>query len=177
MDVCLGNSCDPVTRSRLCRRMCSGWTRQRNQRHFSRSTLCCLKSGGTTQRLITGAGEHGERFDVYRRVTTSHAVFFSYSQVNVATSTFSRNCEALLVHSAARSLGRIGTGVNKGFWEMTADEANAYYSAELNKIVIPGGILSPPFFDGRLPTAFNFGAAPQPFRSSFSLTLTRAQAR
>ena len=72
------------------------------------------------------------------------------------------------MHSAARSLGRIGTGVNKGFWEMTADEANAYYSAELNKIVIPGGILSPPFFDGRLPTAFNFGAAPQSFRSAFA---------
>ena len=61
------------------------------------------------------------------------------------------------MHKAARSLGRIGSAVNKGLWDMTADEANAYYSAELNKIVIPGGILSPPFFDGQLPTAFNFG--------------------
>jgi predicted metalloendopeptidase len=63
----------------------------------------------------------------------------------------------MLVHRAARSLGLIGTTVNKGLWFMSADEANAYYSPEMNQIVIPGGILSPPFFDGQMPTAFNFG--------------------
>jgi predicted metalloendopeptidase len=66
------------------------------------------------------------------------------------------------VHKSARGLGRIDNDVIKGLWDMTADEANAYYSSELNKIVIPGGILSPPFFDGRLPTAFNFGTSPPP---------------
>jgi hypothetical protein len=77
------------------------------------------------------------------------------------------------VHRTARSLGRIGTAVQKGLWDMTADQANAYYSPELNKIVIPGGILSPPFFDGQLPTAFNFGTFPAHFIQR-SLTLAQA---
>jgi predicted metalloendopeptidase len=79
---------------------------------------------------------------------------------------FFQNCQALLVHKSARGLGRIGNDVIKGLWDMTADEANAYYSSEMNKIVIPGGILSPPFFDGRLPTAFNFGTSPVLLRNS-----------
>jgi predicted metalloendopeptidase len=82
------------------------------------------------------------------------------------------------VHKSARGLGRIDNDVIKGLWDMTADEANAYYSSELNKIVIPGGILSPPFFDGRLPTAFNFGTSPPPLLSVTSgwVSLTLAQA-
>ncbi len=67
---------------------------------------------------------------------------------------------ALQVHKTARDLARIGTEVNKGFWDMNADEANAYYQPEENKIVIPGGITFPPFSDGRMTTAFNFGHLP-----------------
>ena len=75
----------------------------------------------------------------------SRATFFSYNQVKVATGTFFQNCEALLVHSSARSLGRIGSSVNKGLWEMTADEANAYANSfiQCNFVTFSAGTTPP----------------------------------
>ena len=36
-------------------------------------------------------------------------------------------------------------------WHMTPEEVNAYYSASLNEIVFPAGILQKPFYDDTLP--------------------------
>src|SRR5512139_2243557 len=40
---------------------------------------------------------------------------------------------------------------------MTPPTVNAYYSANLNRMVFPAGILQPPFFDRSFPMAMNFG--------------------
>ena len=36
-------------------------------------------------------------------------------------------------------------------WSMAPAEVNAYYSASLNQMVFPSGILQPPFFDNNVP--------------------------
>jgi endothelin-converting enzyme/putative endopeptidase len=56
-----------------------------------------------------------------------------------------------------RDLAKIGKPVDRGEWGMTPPTVNAYYSAQLNDINFPAGILQPPFFDLNADDAPNFG--------------------
>jgi endothelin-converting enzyme/putative endopeptidase len=55
-------------------------------------------------------------------------------------------------------LSQIGKPVDRGRWYMTPPTSNAYYSASLNEIVFPAGILQPPAFDVTATDAVNYGA-------------------
>jgi putative endopeptidase len=57
-----------------------------------------------------------------------------------------------------RRLSKIGGPVDRGEWTMTPPTVNAYYSATLNEIVFPAGILQPPFFDPYADDASNYGS-------------------
>jgi putative endopeptidase len=59
---------------------------------------------------------------------------------------------------ARRELNKINQPVDRGEWEMTPPEVNAYYEPALNEIVFPAGILQPPFFDKSKDDAVNLGA-------------------
>jgi putative endopeptidase len=54
-------------------------------------------------------------------------------------------------------LDHVGKPVNRGRWRMTAPTVNAYYSASLNQMMFPAGILQLPFFEKSRPVAVNFG--------------------
>jgi putative endopeptidase len=56
-----------------------------------------------------------------------------------------------------RQLAKIGQPVDRNEWLMNAQAVNAYYSAEMNEIVFPAGILQPPFFDAKADDAANLG--------------------
>jgi len=58
-----------------------------------------------------------------------------------------------------RRLSELGKPVDRTQWRMTPATVNAYYNPPLNEIVIPAGILQPPFFDANADDAYNFGAA------------------
>jgi putative endopeptidase len=58
----------------------------------------------------------------------------------------------------AYRLGRIGRPVDKTEFSMTPPTVNARYSASLNDILFPAGILQPPFFDPDADDAVNYGA-------------------
>jgi len=60
--------------------------------------------------------------------------------------------------SAKHELNKIGKPVDKTEWDMTPQTINAYYDPSLNNINIPAGILQPPFFDPKAPSALNYGA-------------------
>ncbi|XP_033625061.1 endothelin-converting enzyme homolog isoform X2 [Asterias rubens] len=57
-----------------------------------------------------------------------------------------------------KGLKDFGTPVDKTRWSMAPAEVNAYYSASLNQMVFPSGILQPPFFDNNVPMSMNYGA-------------------
>jgi predicted metalloendopeptidase len=59
---------------------------------------------------------------------------------------------------AKRQLHKINKPVDRGEWEMTPPEVNAYYEPSRNEIVFPAGILQPPFFDKTKDDAVNLGA-------------------
>ena len=56
-----------------------------------------------------------------------------------------------------RDLDKIGKPVDRTEWGMTPATVNAYYSAAMNEIVFPAGILQPPFFDPKADAAVNYG--------------------
>ncbi len=56
-----------------------------------------------------------------------------------------------------RDLDKIGKPLDRTEWGMTPSTVNAYYSAAMNEIVFPAGILQPPFFDPKADAAVNYG--------------------
>jgi len=56
------------------------------------------------------------------------------------------------------ALGQIGKPIDRGRWAMTPPTMNAYYSPEMNEIVVPAGYLQPPGFDAAGLDAINYGA-------------------
>jgi putative endopeptidase len=57
-----------------------------------------------------------------------------------------------------RMMDRLGQPVDRNEWGMTPQTVNAYYSATMNEIVFPAGILQPPFFNLEADDAVNYGA-------------------
>ncbi len=53
---------------------------------------------------------------------------------------------------------QVGKPVDRSRWYMTPPTSNAYYSASMNEIVFPAGILQPPAFDVAATDAVNYGA-------------------
>ena len=57
-----------------------------------------------------------------------------------------------------RDVAKIGKPVDRAEWGMSPPTVNAYYSALLNDMNFPAGILQPPFFDRAADDAINYGA-------------------
>jgi putative endopeptidase len=56
-----------------------------------------------------------------------------------------------------RNVNRLNSPVDRDEWWMTPQRVNAYYSSNLNEIVLPAGMLHPPFFDPAADPAVNYG--------------------
>ena len=80
-----------------------------------------------------------------------------YSSVKIVLGDAIGNDERATQFEVRRQLGKIGTPVDRGDWNMTPPTVNAYYSPLQNSINFPAGILQPPFFDNRLDAAVNYG--------------------
>jgi endothelin-converting enzyme/putative endopeptidase len=56
-----------------------------------------------------------------------------------------------------RQLAKIGKPVDRGEWGMSPPTINAYYSASMNDINFPAGILQSPLYDPKADDALNYG--------------------
>jgi putative endopeptidase len=56
-----------------------------------------------------------------------------------------------------RELAKIGKPLDRGEWHMTPPTVNAYYSASMNEMVFPAGILQSPFYSAKATSPANFG--------------------
>src|SRR6185436_11931401 len=81
-----------------------------------------------------------------------------YGSVAIAPGQHYANRQAARAFEATRTMNKIGKPVDRGEWTMTPPTVNAYYSASLNSINFPAGILQPPFFDTKADDATNYGA-------------------
>ena len=82
-----------------------------------------------------------------------------YSTLTVTRGDALGNALQAAAFEERREIAKIGKPVDRGEWGMSPPTVNAYYSAQLNDINFPAGILQPPFFDGSRDDAVNYGAA------------------
>ena len=80
-----------------------------------------------------------------------------YHKLAVGKESLLANLRAAAAFETARDLARIGKPVDRGDWRMTPPTVNAYYSASLNEMVFPAGILQLPFFSPEAPLPSNYG--------------------
>jgi predicted metalloendopeptidase len=80
-----------------------------------------------------------------------------YSTLPVGRDSLLGNVSAAAQFENARDLAKIGKPLDRGEWRMTPPTVNAYYSASLNEMVFPAGIMQLPFFSPDAPLPSNFG--------------------
>jgi putative endopeptidase len=81
-----------------------------------------------------------------------------YATVDIKRGDYLGNMQRASRFEIERRLSEIGKPVNRYHWGMTPPTVNAYEDAQTNTINFPAGILQPPFFDGSLGDAVNYGA-------------------
>src|SRR5208283_4551755 len=82
----------------------------------------------------------------------------NYSPIEMALRRYLENVQAAGEWRRQEQIAKLGKPVDRTECGMTAPTVNAYYSAQMNEIVFPAGILQPPFFDPSADDAVNYGA-------------------
>src|ERR1700684_953829 len=80
-----------------------------------------------------------------------------YSALTIVRGDELGNVERARKFEFARQLAKIGKPVDHGEWGMTPPTVNAYYSAQMNDINFPAGVLQPPLYDPKMDDAPNYG--------------------
>ena len=80
-----------------------------------------------------------------------------YSSVAIRRDDFFGNVERADRFESRRELAKIGKPLDRGEWGMTPPTVNAYYSAQMNDINFPAGVLQPPLYDAKMDDAPNYG--------------------
>ncbi len=85
-------------------------------------------------------------------------VWRDYSALTISRDVpYAENVRRARVFETKRNLAKLGKPIDRTEWGMTPPTVNAYYSASLNEIVFPAGILQPPFFFEDADDAVNYG--------------------
>ena len=80
-----------------------------------------------------------------------------YNRLTIGRNSLLENVLSAARFETARDLAKIGKPVDRGEWRMTPPTVNAYYSASLNEMVFPAGILQLPFFSLEAEVPSNYG--------------------
>ena len=80
-----------------------------------------------------------------------------YSRLSVVRGDAFGNDERAIEFENHRELDKIGKPVDRGEWGMSPATVNAYYSASMNDINFPAGILQPPIYNPKASDAQNYG--------------------
>ena len=78
--------------------------------------------------------------------------------LEIDSQTYAENIMRAAEFELQRRMVRIGRPVDRTEWGMGAHVVNAYYDLQMNEIVVPAGMLRPPFFDAEADEASNYGA-------------------
>ena len=81
-----------------------------------------------------------------------------YAALKISRDSYAGNELASRAFDFDYEMGKLGKPVDRTEWTMTPPTNNAYYNPTMNEIVLPAGILQPPFFDPKADEASNYGA-------------------
>jgi putative endopeptidase len=80
-----------------------------------------------------------------------------YSSVVIARDDFAGDVERARQFEARRDINKVGQPVDHGEWYISPPTVDAYYSAQMNDINFPAGVLQPPLYDAKLDDAPSYG--------------------
>ena len=80
-----------------------------------------------------------------------------YSSVKISPDDFYGNTRRATEFESHREFNKVGKPTDRTEWGMTPPTVNAYYSAEMNDINFPAGVLQPPLYDAKMDDAPNYG--------------------
>jgi putative endopeptidase len=81
-----------------------------------------------------------------------------YSRLEIGRDSYLANVRSGDAFEMRRNLEKMGQPIDKNEWRMAPQTVNAYYSPVANEIVFPAAIMQPPYFDGEMDDAVNYGA-------------------
>lgn len=81
-----------------------------------------------------------------------------YSRLEISTESYLANVRAGNAFEMWRNLDKIGKPIDRNEWGMSPQTIDAYYNVVMNEIVFPAAIMQPPFFDGEMDDAVNYGS-------------------
>ena len=81
-----------------------------------------------------------------------------YAKLEIGRDSYLANVRAGRAFEMRRNLDKIGAPIDENEWHMPPQMVNAYYSPVANEIVFPAAIMQPPYFDGEMDDAVNYGA-------------------
>jgi len=81
----------------------------------------------------------------------------NYEGLEINRATFFQNLRNAAAWSYRENISQLGKPIDRTRFGMTPPTVNAYYSATMNEIVFPAGILQFPFFDPGADDAVNYG--------------------
>jgi len=84
--------------------------------------------------------------------------FGNYSNLEVSNSSYLENMLNITSYYYRASLQIAETPSNPDTWYLSSHSVNAYYDTTRNKIVLPAGVLQPPFYDPAVDDAEHYGA-------------------
>ncbi|MGH7669169.1 MAG: M13 family metallopeptidase [Gemmatimonadaceae bacterium] len=98
------------------------------------------------------------KLDAFLRKVAYPDQWRSYATLAVHTDAYYENVRSVADWNAAHNWAKVGKPLDRSEWSMMPPTVNASYSASLNQIQFPAGILQPPFFDPNADDAVNYGA-------------------
>lgn len=81
-----------------------------------------------------------------------------YSTLTITRDNYLSNVLAGQAYQFRMDLAKLGQAVDREEWSMNPQTVNAYYSPLKNEVVFPAAIMQPPYFDGAIDDAVNYGA-------------------
>ncbi len=81
-----------------------------------------------------------------------------YSALEIGRDSYLANVRAANTFEMRRNLDKIGQPIDRNEWGMSPQTINAYYNPLMTEIVFPAAIMQPPYFDGEIDDAVNYGA-------------------
>ncbi|BDU73058.1 M13 family metallopeptidase [Mesoterricola silvestris] len=121
-----------------------------------------LQALGASIRRATWMGD-ATKEQALKKLASLHAkvgypdAWRDYRPMGVKPQAYVLNVLAARAFESRRALAKLGRPVDPAEWDMSPQTNNAYYNPSLNEIVLPAGILQPPFFDERADDASNYG--------------------
>ena len=97
------------------------------------------------------------KLDAFLRKVAYPDTWRDYSTLLVKPGAYYENVATATEWNRRRGWSRLGKPVDRTEWTMVPPTVNANYSATLNQIQFPAGILQPPFFDPNADDAVNYG--------------------